>query len=191
MARPLRTPVLALAAVAMGLLVVGGILLVGRLGAADAAPAAAPPPSAPASSPARSPAPSPTPADPRSTPEGAVRAFLAAYAAARQSDDPSAVLAFTTGAGSDAYRSVAAFLAGQKSAGKASVLTAQRIDSLQASAAGATATATLDYAETGYDISLADASPLQTPQALAPVRMTVRLTLAGGLWLVDSYESQP
>ena len=177
MARPLRTPALAVLAVALGLLVVGGILLVGRLGAADATPAPAPAASAPA--------------DQRATPDGAVRAFLAAYAAARRSDDPSAVSPFTTGPGSDAYRSVAAFLAGQRAAGKASVLTGQRIEGLQAAASGATATATLDYTETGYDIGLADASPLQTPQALPAAHMTVRLQLLDGLWLVDAYESHP
>ena len=33
--------------------------------------------------------PAPTPTDPRSTPEGATRAFFAAYAKARKTDDPS------------------------------------------------------------------------------------------------------
>ena len=190
MNRATRMPVLALAAVALGLLVLGGILLVGRIGAADAtpAPASAAPPSA-ASSPSAGP--SASPADPRSTPEGAVRAFLVAYAAARRSDDPSAVSEFTTGPGSSAYLSVAAFLAGQRAVGKASVLTEQRVDRLQAAASGATATVTLDYTVSGYDTGLADASPLQTPQALPTAHLTVRLRLVGGLWLVDAYESHP
>jgi hypothetical protein len=190
MNRATRMPVLALAAVALGLLVVGGILLVGRLGAADATPA---PASAPAASaaPSSAAAPTATAADPRSTPEGAVRAFLAAFATARRSDDPSAAAPFTTGPGSSAYRSVAAFLAGQRSLGKASVLTEQRVERLQAAASGATATVTLDYTVVGYDAGLADASPLQTPQALPTVHMTVRLHLVGGLWLVDAYESHP
>ena len=191
MARPASTPALALAAVALGLLAVGGILLAGRLGAADATPAPSrtAPPSAAAPSSAA--APTATVADPRSTPEGAVRAFLAAFATARRSDDPSAAAPFTTGPDSSAFRSVTAFLAGQRSVGKASVLTGQGIDRLQAAVDGTTATATLDYTEAGYDIGIADASPLQTPQALPTVHMTVRLHLVGGLWLVDSYESQP
>ncbi len=191
MNRATRMPVLALAAVALGLLVVGGILLVGRLGAADATPAPSrtAPPSAAAPSPPAGP--SASPADPRSTPEGAVRAFLAAYAAARRSDDPSAVSEFTTGTGSDAYRSVAAFLAGQRSVGKASILTEQRVERLAAAASGETATVTLDYTVSGYDTGLADASPLQTPQALPTAHLTVRLRLVSGLWLVDAYESHP
>jgi hypothetical protein len=195
MNRATRMPVLALAAVALGLLVVGGILLVGRLGAADATPAPASAPAASAApssaAPSSAAAPTATAADPRSTPEGAVRAFLAAFATARRSDDPSAAAPFTTGPGSSAYRSVAAFLAGQRSLGKASVLTEQRVERLQAAASGATATVTLDYTVVGYDAGLADASPLQTPQALPTVHMTVRLHLVGGLWLVDAYESHP
>ncbi len=65
-----RTPIVALIAVVLGLLVVGGILLVGRIGVPDASPRPT----------ASGPAPSAT--DPMSTPEGAVRAFFDAYSAA-------------------------------------------------------------------------------------------------------------
>ena len=76
-----RTPILALLALAIGLLVVGGILLVGQIGVPEQTPrpsASVPPPSA---------------TDPLSTPEGAVRGFFAAFAAARRTDDPAAIAA--------------------------------------------------------------------------------------------------
>ena len=74
-----RTPILAFAAIALGLAVVGGILLVGRLGVPEGTPA-------PTSS--ASPSLSASATDPLSTPEGAVRAFFAALADARRTDDP-------------------------------------------------------------------------------------------------------
>lgn len=175
-----RTPVLALATIALGLLVVGGILLAGRLGIPDTTAA----PTVAAS-------PSPSAADPRATPEGTVRAFFTAFATARRSDEPSAIVSFVTGTDSSAYRSVAGFLEAQKSLGKASILTEQRIEHLKAVTAGATTTITFDYTEVGYDISLAAASPLQTPQVLPAVHVTVHLALAGSAWLVDAYESAP
>jgi hypothetical protein len=180
MTRPLRTPVLALAAVALGLLVVGGILLAGRLGVPDATAA----PTVTAS-------PSPSAADPRATPEGTVRAFFAAFATTRRSDDPSAIVTFVTGLDSSAYQSVVGFLEAQKALGKASILTEQRIENLHATTSGTAATVTFDYTEVGYDISLAAASPLQTPQVLPAVHVTVHLALVGSAWLVDAYESAP
>jgi hypothetical protein len=77
-----RTPILALTAIAVGLLVVGGILLVGRFGVPDASPG-------PVSS-----APTSSATDPMATPEGAVRAFFNAYSAARRTDDPAPVTLF-------------------------------------------------------------------------------------------------
>ena len=70
-------PILALTALVLALLVVGGILLVGGIGV----PTATPTPSA--STPVAS------ATDPLSTPEGAVRGFFEAFAAARRTDDPS------------------------------------------------------------------------------------------------------
>jgi hypothetical protein len=182
MTRPLRTPILALAVVALGLLVVGGILLAGRIGVPEAPTASAAPASA---------TPSPSATDPRSTPEGAVRAFFAAFATARRSDDPSAIADLVTGPDSSAYLSVAGFLDGQKAAGKASILTVVRLDGLTSAVSGDAATVTFAYTEGGYDVSLAGASPLQTPQLLPARQVTVRLRRAGSVWLVDAYESAP
>jgi hypothetical protein len=180
----LRTPVLALAAVVIGLLVVGGILLVGRLGTTEPTPT-------PSLATQSSSMPTATPADPRSTPEGAVRAFFDAFSVARRSDDPSAIANLVTGPDSSAYLSVAGFLEGQKAAGKASVVTEQRLDHLATVVTGQTATVTFDYTEGGYDISLAGASPLQTPQVLPVAHVTVHLRLVDATWLVDAYQSRP
>ena len=83
-----RTPILALAALAIGLVVVGVILFAGRIGV----PEPTPPPSA-----------SVPPAERRPIhcrrPKGAVRAFFAAFAAARRTDDPTLLTAFVTGTG--------------------------------------------------------------------------------------------
>ena len=180
MTRPLRTPILALAAVALGLFVVGAILFTGRLGVPEATPV-----------PAVTATPSPSAADPRSTPEDAVRAFFAAFATSRRSDDPSAITTFVTSTDSSAYLSVAGFLDGQKAVGKASILTVTRLDGLTSTVSGDAATVTFAYTEGGYDISLAGASPLQTPQVLPAVQVTVHLRRAGLVWLVDAYESAP
>jgi hypothetical protein len=184
----LRTPVLVAAAIVLGLLVVAVILLVGSLGTTQPEPS----PSLQAS-PSLTPSPTATATatDPLSTPEGAVRAFFAAFAAARRTDDPSGIAAMVTGPESSAYLSVAGFLGGQKAAGKASVTTVQRIDNVGITVGGPTATVTFDFTEGGYDIGLADASPLQSPQVLPPSRVTVHLKQVGGQWLVDAYESAP
>ncbi|HYU50959.1 MAG TPA: hypothetical protein VEO91_13640, partial [Candidatus Limnocylindria bacterium] len=94
--------------VAVLVIVAGGVLLVGRLG----------PPPAPTPSGSQATA-SPS-ADP-STPEGATRAFFDAFAQARRTDDASIVAPFVTGTESSAYRTVDAFVRGQKESGKASV----------------------------------------------------------------------
>ena len=184
----LRTPVLVIASLVLGLLVVGGILLVGNLGTSQPEPS----PSLRVSA-SLTPTQVTTPAatDQLSTPEGAVRAFFTDFAAARRTDDPSGIADLVTGAESSAYLSVAGFLAAQKDLGKASILTEQRIENLRATTIGATATVTFDYTEVGYDISLAAAAPLQTPQVLPSVHVTVRLAQAGSAWLLDAYESAP
>ena len=182
----LRIPVLVIASVVLGLVVVGGILLVGSLGTTQPEP----PPTL-QTTPTSSPAATVTATDSLSTPEGAVRAFFAAFAAARRTDDPSGIADLVTGPESSAYLSVAGFLEGQKALGKASILTEQRIENLRATTIGATATVTFDYTEVGYDISLAAAAPLQTPQVLPSVHVTVHLAQVGSAWLVDAYESAP
>ena len=173
-----RTPILALLALAIGLLVVGGILLVGQIGVPEQTPrpsASVPPPSA---------------TDPLSTPEGAVRGFFAEFAAARRTDDPVAVVPFVTGTDSPAYLSIAGFLAGQKTAKKASVVTVQRLDNLATSVAGATATVSFDFTEGGYDVDLMTGSAIESPKVLAPYQVTVELKAVGSRWLVDSYTSR-
>ena len=174
-----RTPILALTAIVLGLLVVGGILFAGRIGVPEATLAPT------------SPAPTPSATDPLSTPEGAVRAFFDAFAASRRTDDPTAVASFVTGTESPAYQTVAGFLDGQKAVKKASIVTVQRLDNLTATISGATATVTFDYTEGGYDIDLVSASPLESPQVLPAYRVTVTLKAVGPHWLVDSFTSRP
>lgn len=174
-----RMPILALTALVLALLVVGGILLVGRIGVPDATPR-------PSSS---TPAASAT--DPLSTPEGAVRAFFDAFAASRRTDDPTAVASFVTGTESPAYLTVAGFLEGQKAVKKASVVTVQRLDNLTVMISAQTATVTFDYTEGGYDIALDSGSPLESPQVLPAYQVTVILKASGSRWLVDSYTSRP
>lgn len=178
----LSTPALAGAAIAIGLLVVGMILLVGQLGTPGA-------PAAPSSSISASTTPAATSAGPASTPEAAVRAFFAAYADARRTGDPAPVANLVTGPESSAFLSVSGFLEGQKVAEKASIVTVQDFANVTSSVDGDTATVVLDLTEGGYDIRLADASPLESPQVLPPSRVTVHLVLVDGTWLVDAFEA--
>ena len=173
-----RMPILAVTALVLALLVVGGILLVGRIGVPEASPR-------PSSS-----APVASATDSLSTPEGAVRAFFSAFAAARRTDDPVAVATFVTGKESPAYLSIAGFLAGQKAVKKASVVTVQRLDNLQSTTNGGEATVTFDFTEGGYDIDLQSGSPLESPKVLPAYHVTVLLKTDGSRWLVDSYTSR-
>ena len=173
-----RMPILALTALLLALLVVGGILLVGGIGV----PTATPTPSASA--------PVASATDPLSTPEGAVRGFFSAFAAARRTDDPAAVASFVTGPESPAYLSISGFLEGQKAVKKASVVTEQRLDNLKATINGGTATVTSDFTEGGYDIALDSGSPLESPKVLPAYQVTVILRADGSKWLVDSYTSR-
>ncbi len=160
------------------LLVAGGVLLVGQLGPS-------PTPTPPASPTATA---SPS-ADP-STPEGATRAFFDAFAQARRTDDASIVAPFVTGTESSAYRTVDAFLRGQKESGKASITTVLRLENLSTTTDGDRATVVFDFTEGGYDISLDTGEALESPEILPTTRVTVELVLTDGRWLVDSYESQ-
>jgi len=173
-----RMPILALTALVLALLVVGGILLVGGIGV----PTATPTPSA--STPVAS------ATDPLTTPEGAVRGFFSAFAASRRTDDPAAVVPFVTGTGSPAYLSISGFLQGQKAVKKASVVTEQRLDDLKSTINGGTATVTFDFTEGGYDIALDSGSPLESPKVLPAYQVTVVLKADGSKWLVDSYTSR-
>lgn len=181
----LSTPALAGAAIAIGLLVVGAILLLGQLGAPGATPV--PSASVVASAP---PSASPTRAA-TTTPEAAVQAFFAAYADARRTGDAAPVADLVTGPESSAYLSVKGFIEGQKAAEKASIVTVQELDNVEATIDGTSATVVLDLTEGGYDIRLADASPLEPAQVLAPSRVTVHLVLTDNRWLVDAFEAAP
>jgi hypothetical protein len=174
-----RTPILALTAVAVGLFVVGGILLVGRLGV----PAEAPSPS--------SSGPSAAPTDPTATPEGAVRAFFVAFAAARRTDDPTAIASLVTSTNSSAYLTVSGFLAGQKAVGTASVLTVNDLTNLVVAQAGAQATVTFLHHQVGFDVSVDSGQPKESPTALPDVRVQVVVIKTGARWLVDSFENLP
>ncbi len=179
----LSLPVLAGAAIAIGLLVVGGILLLGQLGT----PGAKPTPSSPV---ALTASPAATPSDPGSTPEAAVGAFFTrpsptpAAPGIRRRSRPS-----PRGPKSSAYLTVAGFLEGQTAAEKASIVTVQEFGDLTTTIEGSTAIVVFDLTEGGYDIRLADASPLESPQVLPPSRVTVQLVQADGRWLVDAFEA--
>lgn len=173
-----QLPLVAGASLIVLLVIAGGVLLVGRLGPS---PNPSPPPSASQSTPGS--------AD-TSTPEGAVRAFFESYARARRTDDPSLVLPMTTGEQSSAYRSVEAFLLGQKEVGKASINTVLEFENFSTSVDGDRATVTFDLTEGGYNIDLDTGEPLESPEVLPTTRVTVELVLRSGRWLVDSYESR-
>lgn len=179
-------PILVLAAIALGLAVVGGILLVGRVGVPDATPTL-PPPSASAAQPTSTPGPT----DPLSTPEGAVRAFFAAFGEARRTDDPSSLVALVTSTDSSAYLTASGFLAGQKADGKASVLTTNEIRDLVVVPDGARATVTFLHHQVGFDIDLATGEPKESPTALPDATVRVVVVRTGDRWLVDSFENVP
>jgi hypothetical protein len=174
-----RRPLFVLAAsLAVLLVVAGGVLLLGRITPTPT------PTTVPTSSATSSPS-----ADP-STPEGAVRAFFAAYAQARRTDDPSPILPLTTGEASSAYRSVEAFLLGQKEVGKASITTVLRLENFSVATEGEGSTVTFDLTEGGYDISLDTGVPLESPEVLPTTHVTVELSQADGQWLVERYRSE-
>lgn len=172
-----QLPLVAGVSLVVVLLVVGAVLLAGRIGPGPTPSThpSSPPPSATAD---------------QSTPDGAVQAFFEAFVRARRTDDPSLVLGLTTGEESSAYRSVEAFLLGQKEVGKASITTVLELENFSTSTDGDRSTVVFDLTEGGYDISLDTGEPLESPEVLPTTRVTVELILSDGKWLVDSYESQ-
>ncbi len=174
-----RTPILALTALVLALLVVGGILLVGRIGVPDASPS-------PSSS-----TPVAIATDPLSTPEGAVRAFFEALGSARRTDDASALEGLVTSTNSSAYLTAAAFLDGQRAVGKASVLTTNEITDVQVQVDGTKATVTFHHRQAGYDIDLKSGQPRESPTPLPDTNVKVVLTQTNGRWLVDGFENVP
>ncbi len=173
-----RRPLFVLAAsLAVLLVVAGGVLLIGRLTPTPT------PTAVPTSSSTASPSANP------STPEGATRAFFAAVVAARRTDEPNLIEPFVTNRASSAYRTIAAFLAGQKESGKASITTRLDLDKVRVEATGDTAQLTATLLEAGYDIDLVGGGPLESPVTLVPRKLTVELRLADGVWKVESFET--
>lgn len=122
------------------------------------------------------------------TPEAAVRAFFEAVAVAREAGDAAAVEPLTTGTDSSAYRTIDAFVRGQREVGKASVLTRNELVDLVGEESGDEAVVTLTHRVEGFDIDLDSGQPLESPTAL-PDRLTrVELKLLDGRWLVDRFE---
>jgi hypothetical protein len=171
-----RLPIAALTAVAVVVLAAAAMVVLNLFGST---PVASPSPTATSS-------PSPDVA----TPEGATRAFFEAYAQAGRTDDPSIVEPFVTSTDSSAYRSVAAFLQGQKDVGKASVTTVLRLENIQVQQSGSTASVSFDYTEGGYDIDPKTGQPLETPVVLPTTKVVAVVRQVGGRWLVDSYQSR-
>lgn len=173
-----RPLVIVVVGVLVLLLVAGGVLLLGQIGPRPT-PSTSLPPSA---TPSRSPDPS--------TPEGATTAVFEAFARARRTDDAAIVEPFVTGTDSSAYRTVDAFLRGQREVGKASVTTVLELENFSTTTDGDQSTVVFDFTEGGYDIDLDTGQPLESPQVLPTTQVTVELLLRDGTWLVDSYESR-
>jgi hypothetical protein len=124
------------------------------------------------------------------TPEGAVRSFFGGFAEARRTDDPTLVAPFVTGKDSSAYRSVAAFLQGQKDVGKASVTTVLRLENVQVQPSDSTASVSFDYTEGGYNIDPKTGQALESPVVLPTTKVIAVVRQVGGRWLVESYETR-
>lgn len=170
-------PIVALGVGVLAVLIVaGGVLFVGQLG-----PSSTPIPS---SLPSAIASPSVDP----STPEGATRVFFDAFARARRTDDASIVAPFVTGTGSSAYRTVDAFLRGQKESGKASVITTNNLSGFGVDVQGATATVMVTQQLGGYDIDVDTGEPRESPTLLPAATFRVVLKLVDGRWLVDEFE---
>lgn len=174
---PWRLPVIAVAALALALAVVAVILLPGRLSEPDASPSAF---ATPASSPT---------AGPGDTPESAVRNFFEAFAEAGETNDPSIIEPFVTGADSSAHLTASAFLRGQEEVGKASITTVNELSDFEVTIEGDRATVEFTYVAGGYDIDAETGEPLESPVVLPPERVRVVVLFRDDRWLVDSYEA--
>jgi hypothetical protein len=172
-----RPLVIGATAVVVVLVVAGAVLLLGRLGPSPTPSTSVPPSLVPSPS-----------VDP-STPEGATRAFFDALVDARRTDDPSEIEPFVTSRGSSAYRTVEAFLRGQRESGKASITTVLELEDVNVEESGDTARLTATLLEAGYDIDLDTGEPLESPVTLDPRHLTVELRRVDGTWKVDSFET--
>jgi hypothetical protein len=172
-----RPLVMVATAVVVLLLVVGGVLLLGQLGPTPTPSASVPPSATPSTS-----------AD-ASTPEGATRAFFDALVSARRTDAPELIEPFVTSPESSAYRTIEAFLRGQRESGKASITTNLEFEDVKVEESGDTARLTATLLEAGYDIDLDTGEPLESPVTLDPRNLTVELRRVDGTWKVDSFET--
>ena len=170
-----RVPIVAVVAIVLVIGAGGAIILVGGGGPA------------PSSSPSASMTASPT--DPGATPESAVRAFFAALAQGRRTDDPTAVLPYVTGDQSSAYLTVEGFLNGERAVGKASVETKNELSDFTVSVQGQAATVTCTQLVGGYDIDVKTGQPRESPTILPPTKFQLSLKTISGRWLVDSFEA--
>lgn len=176
-----RLPVLAGLSMVVALGVVTAILLLGKAPTAfDGSP------SPRASTPTRS-----NSVAPGDTPESAVRAFFEAFARARETDDPSLIEPYVTGADSSAYQTVAAFLEGQKAVGKASMVTVNELSTFEVDDQGDRAVIFFDHRLGGYDIDIDTGEPLETPVVLPVQRKRADVVRVDDAWLVDSFENVP
>jgi hypothetical protein len=171
-----RPLVILATAVIVLLVVVGGVLLLGRL---EPSPSPTPPtsPSTPAS-----------PSADASTPEGGTRAFFDAFARARLTDDPAIVEPFVTGTSSSAYLTVDAFLRGQEEAGKASVITTNELSGFGVDVQGERATVMVTQQLGGYDIDINTGEPRESPTLLPTTDFRVVLMQVDDRWLVEEFE---
>ena len=173
-----RLPAVAAFSLLIALAVVVAILLLGR---APTVVDGSPSPSA--SRPAGA---SPSP---DGTPEAAVRAFFAAFAEARETDDPALIEPYVNGTDSSAYQTAAGFLLGQREVSKASVVTVQELSDFDVQVAADAATVSFTLVEGGYDIDLESGEPLESPVTLPATRVQAELTQVDGHWLLERYGS--
>ena len=173
-----RLPLVALASLAIGVLVVGASLLAGGV-----TPGGSPSPVTATASPKQT--------DPGSTPESATRAFFAAFAGARQTNEATLIAPFVTGKESSAYLTVFGFLEGQKALGKASVITTNELLDVVVDVQGASATMTCRQVLGGYDIDATTGQPRESPTILPATQFTLVLRQLNGRWLVDSFKALP
>jgi hypothetical protein len=125
------------------------------------------------------------------TPEGAVRSFFDALGSARRTDDASVLEGLVTSKDSSAYLTAAGFLDGQRTVGKASVLTVNDITNVSVVVDGSRATVTFLHRQVGYDIDLKTGQPRESPTALPVAKVQAVVVQSGGRWLVDSFENVP
>src|SRR5450759_1104055 len=179
-----RLPFVAAVAVAVSAVVVAAVIVLGSTGSSTKSSDSTRPPS---TAPTATAIPTPTPTDPRSTPEGATRAFFSAFNKGWLTDDPTLVMPYVTNTDSSAFLSVSGFLGGEKAVHRAAVITTQKLDNMQTTIVGTTATVEFNYTVGGYNTNVDTGTPIETPNVLAPVHVKVTLKLVAGQWLLDAY----